>query len=116
MIVIYHNPQCSTSRRALDLIRENGIEPEVIDYRRAGWTRGQLLGLFAAADLTPAQALRVRNTDAEVRGLIGADGDAILEAMVENPLLVERPLVVGPGGVRLCRPVEAVLDVLERRG
>lgn len=116
MIVIYHNPQCSTSRKVLDLIRQNGFEPEVIDYREAGWTRGQLLGLFAAADLTPAQALRTKNTDAEDRGLIGAEAAKILDAMVENPLLVERPLVAGPGGVRLCRPAEAALDVLKRRG
>lgn len=112
MIVIYHKPTCSTSRKVLDMIREQGIVPAVIDYAQAGWTRGQLLGLFAAADVTPAQALRIKGTDAAERGLIGAQDEEILAAMVENPLLVERPFVAGPGGVRLCRPVERLAEVL----
>ena len=110
MIVIYHKPTCSTSRKVLELIRAEGHDPIVIDYAKEGWTRGQLLGLFAAADLTPAQALRTKGTDAAERGLIGADDDAILAAMVANPLLVERPFVCGPGGTRLCRPIEAVRE------
>lgn len=114
MIVIYHKPTCSTSRKALELLRERGHHPIVIDYAKEGWSRAQLLGLFAAADVTPAQALRVKGTDAAERGLIGADDDAILSAMVENPALVERPFVVGPGGVRLCRPVELALEVVTR--
>lgn len=114
MIVIYHKPTCSTSRKALELLREQGTDPVVIDYAREGWTRAQLLGLFAAADVTPTQALRVKGTDAAERGVVGADDDTILAAMVDNPLLVERPFVAGPGGVRLCRPVERALDVLAR--
>lgn len=114
MIVIYHKPTCSTSRKALELLRDQGADPIVIDYARAGWSRAQLLGLFAAADVTPTQALRVKGTDAAERGLVGADDDAILAAMVENPALVERPFVAGPGGVRLCRPVELALQVLTR--
>lgn len=114
MIVIYHKPTCSTSRKALELLRDQGADPVVIDYVREGWTRAQLLGLFAAADLTPTQALRVKGTDAAERGLVGADDDAILAAMVENPALVERPFVAGPGGVRLCRPVERALEVVTR--
>ena len=110
MIVIYHKPTCSTSRKVLELIRAEGHDPIVIDYAREGWTRGQLLGLFAAAGVTPAQALRTKGTDAAERGLIGADDDTILAAMVENPLLVERPFVCGPGGIRLCRPIEAVRE------
>ncbi len=114
MIVIYHKPTCSTSRKVLQAIRDAGHEPCVIDYAKAGWTRAQLLGLFAAADVTPRQALRVKGTDAAERGLPAADDDAILAAMVENPLLVERPFVCGPGGVRLCRPVDLVAQTFAR--
>ena len=114
MIVIYHKPTCSTSRKVLQMIRDAGHDPVVIDYVATGWTRAQLLGLFAAADLTPAQALRAKGTDAAERGLIGADDEAILAAMVENPVLVERPFVCGPGGVRLCRPVDLVAETFAR--
>lgn len=116
MIVIFHNPQCSTSRKVLDLIRDRGLTPEIVDYRKAGWTRGLLLTLFAAAGVTPAQALRVKGDDPKLRDLQAADDEAILAAMVADPLLVQRPFVAGPGGVRLCRPVESVLNVLETRG
>ena len=114
MITIYHKPTCSTSRKVLQTIRDAGHDPVVIDYVVAGWTRAQLLGLFAAADVTPAQALRAKGTDATERGLIGADDETILAAMVENPVLVERPIVCGPGGVRLCRPAELVAETLAR--
>ncbi len=114
MIVIYHKTTCSTSRKVLQMIRDAGHDPVVIDYVATGWTRAQLLGLFAAADLTPAQALRAKGTDATERGLIGADDEAILAAMVENPVLVERPFVCGPGGVRLCRPVDLVAETFAR--
>ncbi|MFC3527007.1 arsenate reductase family protein [Paracoccus mangrovi] len=114
MITIYHKPTCSTSRKVLQMIRDAGHDPVVIDYVVAGWTRAQLLGLFAAADVTPAQALRAKGTDAAERGLIGTDDETILAAMVENPVLVERPIVCGPGGVRLCRPAELVADTLAR--
>ena len=115
MITIYHKPTCSTSRNVLQMIRDAGHAPQVIDYARDGWTRGQLLGLFSAADVTPRQALRVKGADAAARGLPEADDDAILAAMVENPLLVERPFVCGPGGVRLCRPAALVLETLSRQ-
>ncbi len=112
MFVIYHNPKCSTSRKALDQIRAAGHQPVVIDYLKDGWTRGQLLGLFAAADVTPTQAMRVKNTPAEELGLIGADDDRIIAAMVEHPILVERPIVAAPKGVRLCRPFERLEELL----
>ena len=112
MFVIYHNPKCSTSRKVLDRIREAGHEPVVIDYLKEGWSRGGLLGLFAVAGLTPAEALRVKNTPAEELGLIGADGETILAAMLSHPVLVERPIVAAPKGVRLCRPVERLDDLL----
>jgi arsenate reductase len=114
LITIYHKPTCSTSRKVLQMIREAGFDPQVIDYVATGWTRAQLLGLFAAADVTPAQALRVKGTDAAERGLIGADAETILAAMVESPVLVERPFVCGPGGVRLCRPPELAPETFAR--
>ena len=115
MITIYHKTTCSTSRKVLQAIRDAGHDPVVIDYIATGWTRAQLLGLLAAADLTPRQALRVKGTDAAERGLPDADDEAILAAMVENPVLVERPFVCGPGGVRLCRPAELVHETLSRQ-
>ena len=96
------------------MIREAGFDPQIIDYMTTDWTRAQLLGLLAAANLTPAQVLRVKSTDAAARELIGADADTILAAMVETPILVERPIVCGPGGVRLCRPVELVAETFAR--
>ncbi len=114
MITIYHKPTCSTSRKVLQMIRDAGHDPVVIDYVATGWTRAQLLGLLAAADLSPRQALRVKGTDAAERGLPGADDETILAGMVENPVLVERPIVCGPGGVRLCRPVELVVETFAR--
>jgi arsenate reductase len=111
MIVIHHNPKCGTSRNVLAAIRASGTEPVVIEYLKTGWTKPQLLGLFAAAGLSARQALRARQPEAE--GLEEADDDTILEAMVATPILVERPIVCSPRGVRLCRPSEAVLPLLE---
>ncbi len=112
MIVIYHNPKCGTSRNVLDAIRAAGHAPVVIDYLKQGWTRGQLLGLFAAADMTPRQAMRVKNTPADELGLSDADDETILTAMTEHPILVERPFVCAPKGVRLCRPKERIAELL----
>jgi len=113
--VIYHNPDCGTSRNVLAILRAAGAEPVVIDYLAEGWTRPQLLGLFAAAGLTPRAALRVSKSPAEALGLTDpAVGDeALLAAMVAHPVLVNRPLVCTPKGVRLCRPSETVLDLLD---
>jgi arsenate reductase len=112
VIVIHHNPKCGTSRNVLAIIRASGTEPVVIDYLRAGWTRPQLLGLFAAAGLTPRAALRANVPEAE--GLADAGDDALLEAMIAHPVLVNRPIVCTANGVRLCRPAEAVLPLLDR--
>ena len=116
MIVIHHNPACGTSRNVLDIIRASGAEPVIIDYLSEGWTRPQLLALFAAAGLTPREALRVSKSPAEELGLLqdGVSNEAILEAMVRHPVLVNRPIVVSPKGVRLCRPSETVLPLLDR--
>ncbi|MGL4309771.1 MAG: arsenate reductase (glutaredoxin) [Paracoccaceae bacterium] len=113
-IVIHHNPACGTSRNVLDIIRKSGIEPVVIDYLKEGWTRPQLLALFAAAGITPRQALRTTKSPAAELGLLDetVDDDALLDAMITHPVLVNRPIVATPKGVRLCRPSELVLDLL----
>ncbi|SNS30310.1 arsenate reductase family protein [Tropicimonas sediminicola] len=116
MIVIHHNPDCGTSRNVLALVRAAGYEPHVIPYLETGWTRPQLLGLFAAADLSPRAALRITKSPAEALGLLdpSVPGERLLDAMLEHPVLVNRPLVCTPKGVRLCRPSEFVLDLLDR--
>ncbi len=116
MIVIHHNPDCGTSRNVLAIIRAAGEEPVVIDYLREGWTRPQLLGLFAAAGLTPREALRTTKSPAEELGLLNPEvtDEAVLEAMLRHPVLVNRPIVCSPKGVRLCRPSERVLDLLDK--
>ncbi|WP_375208715.1 arsenate reductase (glutaredoxin) [Hyphomonas jannaschiana] len=115
MIVIHHNPDCGTSRNVLAIIEASGETPVVIEYLKEGWTRPQLLGLFAAAGLTPRSALRETKSPAKELGLLEPDvsDEAIFKAMLEHPVLVNRPIVCSPKGVRLCRPSEAVLDLLE---
>jgi len=115
-IVIYHNPDCGTSRNVLDIIRKSGAAPVVIEYLQTGWTRPQLMGLFAAADITPRQALRTSKSPAAELGLLaeGVTDDAILDAMLLHPVLVNRPLVCAPKGTRMCRPSELVLDLLDQ--
>ena len=114
-VVIHHNTACGTSRNVLRIIKDAGYTPEIVDYINTGWTRAQLLGLFAAAGLTPRDALRTTKSPAEELGLLDpvVSDDALLDAMLEHPVLVNRPLVCTPRGVRLCRPSEAVLDLLE---
>lgn len=116
-ITIYHNPDCGTSRNALAMIEAAGYAPTVIDYRHVGWTRPQLQHLFAAMDLDPRDVLRERGTPAAELGLLepSVSDDAIIAAMVDHPILVNRPIVVSPLGTRLCRPSEAVLDLLDRK-
>ncbi|WP_106744646.1 arsenate reductase family protein [Yoonia maritima] len=113
--VIHHNPDCSKSRDVLAVILASGTEPIVIEYLDVGWTRPQLLALFAAADLTPRSALRTKTAPAAELGLLAADvsDDTILAAMIKYPALVERPIVCTPKGVALCRPPERVLPLLE---
>ncbi|MCP1198630.1 arsenate reductase (glutaredoxin) [Notoacmeibacter sp. MSK16QG-6] len=113
-IVIHHNPACGTSRNVVAMVREAGFEPVIIEYLKTGWSKPQLQALFAAAGLKPHEALRVKGTDAEERGLTEAsvDDETLLEAMVENPIFVNRPIVCSSRGVRLCRPSEMVLDLL----
>jgi arsenate reductase (glutaredoxin) len=115
-VVIHHNPDCGTSRNVLAIIEASGETPVVIPYLDTGWTRPQLLALFAAAGQTPRSALRTTKSPAEAMGLLdpSVDDDAILAAMLEHPVLVNRPIVCSPKGVRLCRPSETVLDLLDR--
>lgn len=113
-ITIFHNPGCGTSRNTLALLREKGLEPSVVEYLKAGWTEPQLKALFEKMGVSPRDALRVRGTDAEARGLTdpSASDAAILKAMTENPVLVERPIVVTPKGAALCRPADRVFALL----
>ena len=113
-IVIHHNEGCGTSRNTLEIIRNSGIDPVVINYLEEGWTKPQLLALFAAADLTPRDAMRVQRSPAEELGLLedGVTDEQILDAMLEHPVLVNRPIVCSPKGVRLCRPAETVNELL----
>lgn len=115
-IAIYHNPNCQTSRNTLAMLKQTGEPVHVIEYLQTGWTKPQLLGLFAAAGLTPREALRVTNSPAEDLGLTQADvsDDTLLEAMVAHPILVNRPIVCTPKGVRLCRPSETLFELVAK--
>ncbi len=113
-IKIYHNPQCGTSRNTLALIRNAGVEPVVIDYLSNPPSRDELKRLIAGAGLTVRQAIREKGTLYAELGLDqpGLGDDALLDAMLAHPILINRPFVVTPEGVRLCRPSELVLDIL----
>ncbi|WP_414833957.1 arsenate reductase (glutaredoxin) [Afifella sp. YEN Y35] len=115
-VVIHHNPDCGTSRNVLSIIEKAGYQPTVIEYLKEGWTRPQLLALFAAAGLTPREALRTTKSPAEELGLLDPEvsDEKLLEAMIAHPVLVNRPIVCTTKGVRLCRPSEMVLDLLDR--
>ena len=115
-IVIYHNPECGTSRNVLSIIEAAGYRPTVIEYLKTGWTEPQLLGLFAAAGLTPRSALRETKSPAKELGLLeeGVSHSQILAQMLKHPVLVNRPIVCTSKGVKLCRPSETVLDLLDR--
>ncbi|HEX7760820.1 MAG TPA: arsenate reductase (glutaredoxin) [Caulobacteraceae bacterium] len=113
-ITIFHNPGCSTSRNVLAAIREAGRTPTVVEYLKAGWSKDQLKGLLARMGAHPRDILRVRGTPAEALGLTaaGVKDDALLDAMVAHPVLVERPIVTSGKGVVLCRPADRLKDVL----
>jgi arsenate reductase len=113
-VIIYHNPACSTSRNVLALIRNSGVEPHIIDYQKCPPTRLLLAQLIARANLTVGEMLRRKGTPYKELGLDDSTiGDeALLDAMIAHPILIERPLVVTPEGVRLCRPSERVIDIL----
>jgi arsenate reductase len=115
-ITIYHNADCGTSRNTLAMIQAAGYMPEIIDYRTTGWTRPQLDQLLAAMAASPRDLLREKGTPALELGLLdpSTPDDAIVDAMLIHPVLVNRPIVVTPLGTKLCRPSEAVLNLLDR--
>lgn len=115
-ITIFHNPGCGTSRNTLAMIEASGETPTVIEYLEAGWTRPQLEGLLAAMPMAPRQLMRTKGTPAEELGLTQPDvtDDAILDAMVAHPILVNRPIVQSPLGTRLCRPSDEVFVLLRQ--
>lgn len=113
-IVVYHNPDCGTSRNTLAMIRNAGIEPHVVEHLKTPPSRAMLESLIERAGLNPRELLREKGTPYAELGL-GDDSlsdAALMDAMMEHPILINRPLVVSPLGVRLCRPSEAVLDIL----
>ncbi|MDE0877386.1 MAG: arsenate reductase (glutaredoxin) [Sphingomonas bacterium] len=113
-IVIYHNPECGTSRNTLAMIRNAGIEPHVVEYLKTPPSRALLAELIDRAGIGPRDLLREKGTPYAEMGLDAASlsDDALIDAMMAQPILINRPLVVSPLGVKLCRPSEAVLDLL----
>jgi len=116
-VVIFHNPACGTSRNVVEMVRAAGYTPQIVEYLHAGWSHDQLRELAGEAGLTFRQLLREKGTPAAELGLLedGVSEDTILGAMVAHPILVNRPLVVTPMGVKLCRPSEVVFDLLDRK-
>ena len=113
-VVIYHNPNCGTSRKTLALLRDRGLEPTVVEYLKVGWTADTLQTLLAKMGSSARDILRVRGTPAEDLGLTApsVSDQALIAAMIKDPILVERPIVSTPRGAALCRPQERVLDLL----
>ncbi|MBB3608880.1 arsenate reductase (glutaredoxin) [Rhizobium sp. BK602] len=113
-VIIYHNPNCGTSRNALALIRNAGIEPHVIEYLKTPPSRAMLVQLIARMGITARDLLREKGTPYAELGLGDSNlaDDQLLDAMLNHPILINRPIVVSPKGVKLCRPSEEVLDLL----
>ena len=113
-VTVYHNPKCGTSRTVLERVRSSGVEPDVVEYLKTGWTADQLTDLATRTGEGLKGLLRVRGTSAEERGLTVDDVSdaALLAAMVEDPVLVNRPIVVTPRGAALCRPADRVDPLL----
>jgi len=114
-ITLYHNPDCGTSRNTLAMIRASGVEPVIVEYLKTGWT-SELLRILATRAGQPLRAfIRDKGTPAAALGLLaeGVCDDVIVAAMVAHPVIVNRPIVSSPKGVRLCRPSELVLGLLD---
>ena len=113
-IVVYHNPECGTSRNTLALIRNSGTEPHVVEYLKSPPSRALLVEMIEQAGMTPRALLREKGTPYAELGLgdESLSDEALIDAMMAHPILINRPLVVTPLGVRLCRPSEAVLEIL----
>jgi arsenate reductase len=114
-ITIYHNPECGTSRNALAMIRQSGASPTVIEYLKNPPTRERLIELIAAMNISVRALLREKGTPYAEFNLADAKwtGDELIDFMLAHPILINRPIVVTPKGVRLCRPSESVLDLLD---
>lgn len=110
--VIYHNPRCTTSRKTLELLRDNGLEPTVVEYLKTPPSRDALLGMIRDAGIDVRSAVRKRESLYTELNLADATDDQLLDAMVEHPILIERPFVVTPKGTRLARPVDTVREIL----
>jgi len=110
--VIYHNPRCSTSRKTLELLRHNGIEPTIVEYLKTPPSRAEIAELISDAGIDVRTAVRRRESLYAELDLAEADDDALLDAMAAHPILIERPFVVTPKGTRLARPVDAVREIL----
>lgn len=115
-VTIYHNPQCGTSRNTLAMIRASGVEPNVVLYLETPPTRDELVSLIERCGLRPRDVLRQQGTPYDQLGLSDEtlSDAALIDAMMAHPILVNRPIVVAPKGVRLCRPSEVVLDILDK--
>ena len=115
-VVIYHNPDCGTSRNTLAMIRQSGIEPSIIEYLKTPPDRAQVLKVVRAAGLTLREALRQKDTPFETLGLgdPSKSDEQLLDAIAAHPILLNRPFVVTPRGTRLCRPSELVLELLDK--
>ncbi|MFI5510479.1 arsenate reductase (glutaredoxin) [Mycobacterium sp. NPDC051804] len=109
---IYHNPKCSTSRKTLELLRDNGIEPAVVQYLKTPPTRDELVKMIEDAGIEVHTAVRKRESLYGELNLADASDDELLDAMAENPILIERPFVVTAKGTRLARPIDAVREIL----
>lgn len=109
---IYHNPKCSTSRKTLDLLRDNGIEPEIVEYLKTPPSRDELVRMIRDAGIDVRTAVRKRESLYAELGLADANDDELLDAMAEHPILIERPFVITPKGTRLARPIDAVREIL----
>jgi arsenate reductase len=115
-VTIYHNPACGTSRNTLALIRATGVEPEVVHYLDTPPSRDALVSLLDRMEIGPRELLRQKGTPFAELGLDDPTltEDQLVDAMVAHPLLINRPIVIGPKGVKLCRPSEEVLSILDR--
>ena len=109
---IYHNPRCSTSRKTLDLLRDNGIDPEIVEYLKTPPSRAEIARLIADAGIDVRAAVRKRESLYSELNLADASDDELLDAMAANPILIERPFVVTDKGTRLARPIESVHEIL----
>jgi arsenate reductase (glutaredoxin) len=109
---IYHNPRCSTSRKTLDLLRDNGIDPKVVEYLKTPPSRAELAQMISAAGIDVRTAVRKRESLYTELNLADATDDELLDAMAEHPILIERPFVVTGKGTRLARPIDSVHEIL----